>query len=108
MHQLFIISDGTGRTAEQTVKAALTQFDNSKVVINLCPEIRKGEQVLEVVKEAELTGGFIVHTVVSKKLRNKILKYCKLHNIETIDIMGPLLAQLTNVLAHNPSETPGL
>ena len=108
MHQLFIISDGTGWTAEQTVRAALTQFENDKVIINLRPNIRKGEQVLHVVKEAEAVKGTIVHTVVSKKLRNKILKYSKLHNVETIDIMGPLLAQLTHVLAHGPSEKPGL
>jgi regulator of PEP synthase PpsR (kinase-PPPase family) len=108
MHQLFIISDGTGWTAEQSVRAALTQFGENKVVINVRPNIRKGEQVLQVVKEAENVNGSIVHTVVSKKLRNKILKYSKLHNIETIDMMSPLLAQLTHVLAHSPSETPGL
>jgi len=108
MHQLFIISDGTGWTAEQSVRAALTQFEENKVIVNLRPNVRKGEQVLEVVKEAEMVKGFIVHTVVSKKMRNKILKYSKLHNVETIDIMGPLLAQLSHVLAHRPSETPGL
>jgi len=40
MKTIFIISDGTGRTAEQTLMAALTQFPNIKVDIILKPEIR--------------------------------------------------------------------
>jgi regulator of PEP synthase PpsR (kinase-PPPase family) len=108
MRQIFIISDGTGRTAEQTVKAALTQFDGEEILINLRPNVRKAQQVLDVVLEAEHFKGVIVHTVVSEKMRNKILKFSKLYNIETIDIMGPLLAQLTNILDIEPSEKPGL
>jgi [pyruvate, water dikinase]-phosphate phosphotransferase / [pyruvate, water dikinase] kinase len=108
MHQLFIISDGTGRTAEQIVKAALTQFEGKEVVTNLRTSVSDEKEILNIVKEAESVKGVIVHTVVSKKLRNKIFKYSKLHNIECIDMMGPLLAKLSHVLASEPQEKPGL
>jgi [pyruvate, water dikinase]-phosphate phosphotransferase / [pyruvate, water dikinase] kinase len=108
MHPLFIISDGTGRTADQIVKAALTQFEGREVVVNLRPNINAEKEILSIVKEAKLVEGIIVHTIVSKKLRNKILKYSKLYNVESIDIMGPLLAQLSNVLEIKPIEKPGL
>lgn len=108
MHQLYIISDGTGMTAKRAVKAALTQFEESKIKLNLRPNIRTGNQVLEVVLEAWNANGFIVHTVVSKKLRDKILKLCRLHSVETIDIMGPLLAQLSHQFSNLPLEEPGL
>jgi [pyruvate, water dikinase]-phosphate phosphotransferase / [pyruvate, water dikinase] kinase len=108
MHPLFIISDGTGRTADQIVKAALTQFEGREVVVNVRPNINTENEILSVVKEAKLVEGIIVHTVVSKKLRNKILKFSKLYNVESIDIMGPLLAQLSNVLEIKPIEKPGL
>lgn len=108
MHQLYIISDGTGMTAKRAVKAALTQFEDSEIKLNLRPNIRSENQVLEVIIEAGEANGFIVHTVVSKKLRNKILEISRLHNVETIDIMGPLLAQLSHQFANLPSEKPGL
>ena len=70
--------------------------------------MRNEQQIVNIVREAKACNGSIVHTVVSKKLRNKILKYSKLHIVESIDIMGPLLAQLTNVFELEPSEKPGL
>ena len=108
MAHIFVISDGTGKTAEQSLRAALTQFTETEVNIVLRPEIREEIQVLGVVKEAAGAGGFIVHTVVSKELRGCIADLGRLHNIQTIDLMGPLLAQLTQQLSGSPSEKPGL
>ncbi len=108
MYQIFIVSDGTGKTAEQALKAALTQFEEKEVQLNIRPHIRTEEQVLDIINEASRAKGFIVHTVVSHKLRDIILDLGRLHDVETVDIMGPLLAQLTHQFAHSPSETPGL
>jgi regulator of PEP synthase PpsR (kinase-PPPase family) len=108
MYQIFIISDGTGKTAEQALKAALTQFEETEVQLNIRAHIRTENQVLEIISEASRAKGFIVHTVVSHKLRDIILDLGRLHDVETVDIMGPLLAQLTHQFAHSPSETPGL
>ena len=108
MYHIFIVSDGTGRTAEQTLKAALTQFAETAVKLVRRPEIRTQKQVLQIVKEAAQVGGFIAHTVVSDALREAIVRTGRLHNVETIDLMGPLLAQLSHQFAHSPSGKPGL
>ncbi len=108
MHHIFIVSDGTGRTAEQTLKAALTQYAETAVKLMHRPEIRTQKQVLQIVKEAAQVDGFIVHTVVSDALRGVIVRTGRLHNVETIDLMGPLLAQLSHQFAHSPSGKPGL
>ena len=108
MIHLYIISDGTGRTADQIVKAALTQFEGKDVAVDLRSNISDEKEIISIVKEAEQNSGAIVHTIVSKKLRKKILKYCKLHNVQSIDIMGPLLAQLSEVLDIDPIEKPGI
>jgi len=108
MNQIFIISDGTGRTAEQSVKAALTQFEKTEVQLNVRHHVRTENQVLQIINEALDVKGFIVHTVVSKKLRDKILNLGRLHDVETIDLMGPLLAQLSHQFAYSPSEKPGI
>ena len=108
MNHVFVISDGTGRTAQQTLEAALTQFPETMMEIHLCPETRTDKQVLDVIEQAAKLQGFVVHTVVSKRLRQVVRRTGRLHNVETIDLMGPLLAQLSHQFSYSPTETPGL
>jgi regulator of PEP synthase PpsR (kinase-PPPase family) len=107
-HQIFIVSDGTGRTAEQTLKAALTQFEDTKVQTNICFNVRTEPQVIEIMSEARQVNGLVIHTIVSKKLRDIIIEQGRLHDVDTIDLMGPLLAQLSHHFSYSPSEKPGV
>lgn len=108
MPEIFVISDGTGRTATQILEAALTQFNRVKAQITVRSKLRTKEEVLAVLEEARTANGFIVHTVVSRKLRDFIHRSGRLHSVETIDLMGPLMAQLTDKFENLPSEEPGL
>jgi regulator of PEP synthase PpsR (kinase-PPPase family) len=108
MKTIFIISDGTGRTAEQTLMAALTQFSTSKVEIILKPEIRSESQLEPLIAEVKQTGGMVVHTLVSQALRDTLVRITRIHNIDAIDLMGPLLGRLSLYFANSPSQEPGL
>ena len=108
LQHIFIVSDGTGGTAKQALKAALVQFELTQVVTYLRPEVRTEEQILKVISEAHKIKGLIIHTMVSKRLRNLMLEQGILHDIMTIDIMGPLLAQLSYHFENSPSEKPGI
>jgi hypothetical protein len=108
MNKIFVISDGSGRTAEQAVMAALTQFPNARVEVTVKPGIRTEQQVLEILPEILASKAIIVHTVVSESLRSSIIKMSREHNIDAIDIMGPLLSRLSQHLENLPSEEPGL
>jgi regulator of PEP synthase PpsR (kinase-PPPase family) len=108
MYHAFVVSDGTGATAEQALNAALMQFAGAEVEVGRRPGVRTEEQVRQVVQEAAQVGGFIVHTLVSDKLREVMLRTGRLHNVETIDLMGPLLARISQQLAVSPAEKPGL
>ncbi|HTX89419.1 MAG TPA: pyruvate, water dikinase regulatory protein [Bacteroidales bacterium] len=108
MNRIFVISDGTGRTAEQTLMAALTQFPNAQVEIVLKQEIRTEQQIAEIMPEIEEAKGIIVHTLVSESLREFIVKHSRIHNVDAIDLMGPLLSRLSHHLANSPSGEPGL
>ena len=108
MHHLFILSDGTGWTAEQSVRAALTQYADTKVKIHVCPDVKTEEDVVKYVTQASQLNGFIVHTIVSGELREIILETGRLNNVETTDLMGPLLGQFSNQFSDSPSEKPGL
>ena len=108
MYRAFVVSDGTGVTAEQVLNAALTQFTSAVVEIERRPGVRTEEQVRQVVEEAAQAGGFIVHTLVSDQLRGAMFSLGRLRDVETIDLMGPLLARLSKQLTVSPAEKPGL
>lgn len=106
--QIFILSDGTGRTAQQALNAALTQFEQVETILYLKPNIRSEDEINDIFREAKAASGIIIHTLVSKQLRDTILHLGKLYELVTIDIMGPLLAQLSEPFENSPSEKPGL
>lgn len=100
-------SDGTGQTAEQAVRAAMTQFPDQDIEILRFSNIRTVQQILDLVQEAVLQKAFIVHTLVSDRLREELFRVARIRNIETIDLMGPLLDRMSDQFAANPSEQPG-
>ncbi|RLC46061.1 MAG: phosphoenolpyruvate synthase regulatory protein [Candidatus Cloacimonadota bacterium] len=105
---IFIVSDATGSTCEIVVKAALTQFSQTKTILHKKSRIRNVKQVKEIIKEAEKVDGVIVHTLVSSELRNVILDEGRKHAVPTIDIFGPILARFSNYLEISPMAIPGL
>ena len=108
LQHIFIVSDGTGGTAQQSLKSALVQFETIETKIHLYPDVRTDQQILEIISEAAKFKGIIIHTLVSRKLRHLILKQRRLHNLSSIDLMGPLLAQLSHYFENAPSEKPGI
>ena len=108
MYQIFVVSDGTGRTAEQALRAALTQFEDVKLEIIHRPKTRSEGKARQIINEAKEAGGFIVHTLVSDSVRDTIVRLGRHHNVATIDLMGPLLARLSHQFSTSPSEKPGL
>jgi regulator of PEP synthase PpsR (kinase-PPPase family) len=107
-YNIYIVSDGTGRTAEQALNAALIQFGSVKVSLIRRPKVRTEQKVISVIKEAKEDRGFIVHTLVTDKLREAMLRNGRKHNVDTIDLMGGLLARLSEEFSVSPAEKPGL
>lgn len=108
MNHVFVISDGTGGTASRALDAALTQFENIPVQIEIRPRVTSEEQIHKIIHEAIQVNALVVHTLVSNELRQVILHLGRRHNVETIDLLGPLLDRLSSQLAVSPAEKPGL
>ena len=105
---IFAVSDATGTTAERVVQAALTQFNGSSVSIKRYGGIRRAAQIHAIVEEAASSGGFVVHTFVTEELRRVMLNEGRASNVTTFDLMGPLLARLSELLAVPPRSEPGM
>jgi hypothetical protein len=107
-HQIVVASDATGHTAEAVVRAALVQFRGAAVRIHLRSGVRSPEDVRATVREAGRVGGLIVHTLVSQEMRSLMLTEARAQRIPTIDLLGPLLLRLEDLLALQPLAKPGL
>ena len=107
-HQVLIASDATGHTAEVVVRAALAQFRGAEVQLVRRPHIRTAEDVRETVREAREVGGLIVHTLVAQEMRSCMLTEARSRQVPTIDLFGPLLLRLEDLLSLHPLAKPGL
>jgi len=91
---IFVVSDGTGETASLMTRAALVQYINESIGVVRCKNVRRVSQVESVVEEAKEKNGFIVYTVVSPTLREKIREIGDLQGVRCVDLLGPLLMEL--------------
>jgi regulator of PEP synthase PpsR (kinase-PPPase family) len=107
-HIVFAISDATGATGQRVVQAALAQFKDADVEVELRPGVRKAREVRKLVKEAARVGGTIVHTLAVPKLRAVMVEEARARHVVTIDLMGPLVARLSEALELAPLAQPGL
>jgi regulator of PEP synthase PpsR (kinase-PPPase family) len=108
MLTVFVVSDATGETAERMARAALTQFGNAPVKLARRGEVRTAEQVRAVVQEASAGESIILHTLVSDELRRLMLAESRLHGVDSLDAIGPMLDRIATHLRLTPQEKPGL
>jgi [pyruvate, water dikinase]-phosphate phosphotransferase / [pyruvate, water dikinase] kinase len=108
MYKIFIVSDGTGRTANQLVKAALTQFPGTESEIILYPVVRNRKKIRDIISEAKNCDAMIAHTIVDNGLKKYLTIECNLMNIPLVDLIGPLINKMSEIFLGEPSQDPGL
>lgn len=105
---LFIVSDGTGETAERLVRSALVQFDEPFVRLVNRSKVRTPHRVRSVIDQAARQNALVLHTLVSNDLRRVMLDAARTACVDAMDLMGPLLERLAFRLNLTPMEKPGL
>jgi regulator of PEP synthase PpsR (kinase-PPPase family) len=105
---IYIVSGGSGASGKQIVETVLAQFPGIHVPTIKISYVRQREQIEEAVSKALTTGGTIVHTLVDNDLRKTLIRLGKKKEVTTIDLMGPLLGRLAEVLGQEPLGQPGL
>ncbi len=110
LKKIYIVSDGTGETAAQMVKAAMVQFqnENSDVYISRHKNMREKSQIESVCEEAAESNALIVYTIVSPEIRTMLAEQAKFRNVECVDLIGPLLAGLAGHFGYEPKSIAGL
>ncbi len=105
---IFVVSGGEGVSGQQLVRTVLAQFQDADTPIIIIPHVRQTEQLKDVIAQAQNTNGIIVHTLVDAHLRSAMNDLARENNLVAIDLIGPLMFQLTGLLGQKPLERPGL
>jgi len=105
---IFAVSDATGKTCETVVQAALTQFTTTQITLETFSNVRTLKKVYDIFQRASSVNGVIIYTMASPKLRQKITELGRLNGVPTVDILGPVLTRLSDLLEISPMAKPGL
>ncbi|XP_027163445.1 probable pyruvate, phosphate dikinase regulatory protein, chloroplastic [Coffea eugenioides] len=109
---IYMVSDGTGWTAEHSVNAALGQFEHC-LVDRVCPVsthlfsgIDDVERLMEVIKQAAKEGAMLVYTLADPSMAESAKQACQLWGIPSADILGPITESIASHLGVSPSGLP--
>ncbi|KAK9265416.1 hypothetical protein L1049_001666 [Liquidambar formosana] len=109
---IYMVSDGTGWTAEHSVSAALGQFDYC-LVDRACPVnthlfsgIDDVERLMEIVKQAALEGAMLIYTIADPSMAESARQACMMWGVPSTDILGPITEAIASHLGVSPSGLP--
>lgn len=106
--KVIIISDGTGETATAMTRAAMTQFKDKEIFFTRYKNVRTKEHIEAIFTEAAIHHDMIVYTIVSPELRNHVKELSKREKVRSVDLLGPLLTNFSNLFDAEPDNQPGL
>ncbi len=105
---VWVVSDGTGRTALDFLKAASYQFEDTELEYRTVSNITSEEKARQLIDRVSSESGMVVYTVVSDSLRRSLHRLCVEHHILAVDLFGPLITTMQKFLERVPLERPGL
>lgn len=109
---IYMVSDGTGWTAEHSVHAALGQFEHC-LVDQGCPvnthlfsEINDVDRLMEIIRDAGKERAILVYTLADPALADAAKKACQFMGIPHLDILGPITELLGTHMGVAPLGLP--
>ena len=105
---IFTVSDGTGETAVNIVRAIKVQFADAEIHLNRFNKIRSRETLEEILLSAHEKQAIIVATLVDPELRVFLISRSMQLGVRVVDVLFPLLETLSEQLGRRPSAIPGL
>lgn len=106
---VFVVSDSIGETADLVVKAAASQFNAGTIKVRRFSHVIDTAALDRVIAEAEgHERVIIVYTLIRPELREALAEACTGAGIPAVDIMGPTMDALGQILDGEPHLEPGL
>ena len=90
------------------IMAALSQFTNREIRLKRFSHIRSKNAAYEVLDEALSQNALVVYTTVNRQMSRMIQDECSSLGLPSLDLITPLLLQLSEFIGRDPGETPDL
>ncbi|XP_023759732.1 probable pyruvate, phosphate dikinase regulatory protein, chloroplastic [Lactuca sativa] len=110
--EIFLVSDGSGRTAEHSVNAALGQFEHF-LVDRGCPVntrlfsgINDVDRLMEIIIQAAKEHAILIYTLADEKMANSARHACKTWGVQSTDVLRPITKAIASHLGVSPSGLP--
>ncbi|NP_001352398.1 Pyruvate phosphate dikinase regulatory protein 2 [Zea mays] len=109
---IYIVSDGTGWTAEHSVNAALGQFEHCfvdrgcAVNTHLFSMIDNMDRLLEVIKQAAKEGALVLYTLADPSMAESTKKACDFWGVPSTDVLRPTVEAIASHMGVAPSGIP--
>lgn len=107
-HVIYVVSDGTGETAEKVARATLLQFADAPVHIRVFSRLLSVSDIEEMLTQGARDHAFILYTLVNPENREFLRLGAQEHGLDSADIIGSLMVKLANYLGQKPRLEPGL
>ena len=105
---VYVISDSVGETAQQVAKAAISQFSISdNYEIRRFPYVVDKKFLIEILNSGKNEDAIILYTLVNEELSNLTREYCQSQKLSNIDLMSPILREISNKINKKPKMEPG-
>ncbi|WP_421789559.1 pyruvate, water dikinase regulatory protein [Hyphobacterium sp.] len=102
-----LVSDSTGETLGEVMRASVAQFDDVDVIEHLYALVRSPRQMDKALEEIERSPGVVMYTIVSADMRQRLEEHCQRIGVPAIAILDPIIATLSGYLALPPSSRAG-
>ena len=108
-HVIYAVSDSTGETAEQAVRAAVAQFaTDNPAQVRTFGHVRDVEAVRNIVLLAMSRGALVVYTLVDPDQRAAMRRLAQEHGVTAVDLLSGLIHELSWHMDTAPLARPGL
>lgn len=105
--EIFVVSDGTGETGANAVRAVMLQFQNPWRVRTF-GAVRQPSDVRRVMAQAAEVNALVVFSLVEKREADVLLSEAERYRLQTVDLLGPLISRVAQHLHAQPLHEPGL
>ncbi len=100
---VMVISDGTGETAMQMMRAALVQYQSQEFNIIRCKNVRTESQIDRLLDDAKEKQAVVVFTLVSEASRRFLQEEAASKGILALDLLGPIFQLLDRFIGQEQS-----
>ncbi len=106
--RVYVVSDSLGETANAVFEAAASQFQEEDIEVEKFSHVKATRELKNIILQAGEESALIVYTLVNPELRQEFFNLGREREIPMVDIMGPVMEKMEELLDSKPQLQPGL